>query len=95
MTVEERVSRGAALLDRKVPGWENRIDLDRLDISSTANCILGQLYSPTTSWVGEGYTNLYAVGMGTDISILDEYVDFPELKAEWKRVITERRMMVR
>jgi len=41
------VERGAALLDERLPGWEDRIDLDKLDLSSTCNCVVGQLYRPT------------------------------------------------
>lgn len=40
---ETRAAEGAALLDRAVPGWESRIDLETLDISCPRNCIIGQL----------------------------------------------------
>lgn len=42
-TCAERVASGAAFLDEKVPGWANRIDLNRLDMSYT-NCVLAQLF---------------------------------------------------
>lgn len=42
-TAEERVAAGAALLDTKVPGWRDRIDMDILDLDSTVCCIIGQL----------------------------------------------------
>ena len=38
------VDRGAAFLDEKLPGWEDQIDLEQLDLSSRCNCVLGQLY---------------------------------------------------
>ena len=39
------VEAGAALLDRELgPGWEDRIDLDTLELSSTCGCVLGQLH---------------------------------------------------
>lgn len=44
MSYEERVRRGAALLDEKYPGWADRIELDRLDLGSCTTCVLGQLY---------------------------------------------------
>lgn len=44
MSVEERVARGAALLDGKFPQWEGSLDLDKLDIKRTDSCVLGQLY---------------------------------------------------
>lgn len=43
-TVAERVRKGAKLLDKEYPGWEKRIDLSILDLESTCDCILGQLY---------------------------------------------------
>ncbi len=41
-TIEERVAKGAALLDEKRPGWAARINRDTLRISSRCGCILGQ-----------------------------------------------------
>lgn len=43
-SVEERVSRGAALLDLRHLGWVPQIDIDRLDIGSDGDCLFGQLY---------------------------------------------------
>lgn len=34
---------GAPLLDREVAGWPERIDRDRLDLASYADCLLAQL----------------------------------------------------
>jgi hypothetical protein len=42
-TITERVQRGAALLDEKVPGWDDEIDLTRLNINDGSRCIGGQL----------------------------------------------------
>lgn len=39
-----RVATGTTLLDRHWPGWAALIDLDRLDIQSPRDCVLGQLY---------------------------------------------------
>jgi hypothetical protein len=39
-----RVVRGAMLLDRADVGWACRVDLDRLDMASQDNDVLGQLY---------------------------------------------------
>lgn len=41
----ERAARGAAMLDRRVPGWHRRIALDRLAMDSCDRCILGQVFS--------------------------------------------------
>jgi hypothetical protein len=42
--VTQRVARGAALLDAQVPNWRDRIDVDRLNMRSGEDCVLGQLY---------------------------------------------------
>lgn len=41
--IAKRVAAGAAFLDEREPGWWERIDLDRLDMSSECRCVLGQL----------------------------------------------------
>jgi hypothetical protein len=38
-----RVRRGVIFLNNMHPGWEDRIDLDRLDINQASDCICGQL----------------------------------------------------
>jgi hypothetical protein len=39
-----RAREGMAWLDVHAPGWVEKIDLDRLDMRSMENCVLGQLY---------------------------------------------------
>lgn len=36
--------KGAALLDERMPGWADRIDLATLGMASMGRCVLGQLY---------------------------------------------------
>lgn len=43
-TIADRVARGAALLDVKLPGWETEIDLDTLDIQMCTTCVVGQIF---------------------------------------------------
>lgn len=38
------VNRGIALLDAKVPGWFNKVDPKEIDLYSSFNCILGQIF---------------------------------------------------
>jgi hypothetical protein len=40
--LKQRVASGITWLDENRPGWLDRIDLDRLDLSSPCRCILGQ-----------------------------------------------------
>src|SRR5687767_14916509 len=42
--VDERVERGAQLLDRKRPRWFQEVDPSSLEINDIEKCILGQLY---------------------------------------------------
>lgn len=37
------VSESAKQLDRDVPGWHDKIDLDEFNVLNTKNCICGQL----------------------------------------------------
>lgn len=41
---EAATRRGAALLDEKMPGWHDKIDLERLQLASLTQCVLGQLF---------------------------------------------------
>lgn len=40
----EAVSNGAALLDARVPGWRDRVDVTTLNLGSCEHCTLGQLF---------------------------------------------------
>ena len=42
MSIKERIERGAALLDEKIPEWESRLDLAFLHMASGCQCVLGQ-----------------------------------------------------
>jgi hypothetical protein len=106
-TITERVAAGAAFLDEHDPQWwrpdvERAIDLDRLDLGSGGRCILGQRCplegpSPFTrqseamsgfSWEDdEEALDRWATRYGFDAGD----VQYAELTAEWKRVITGRR----
>ena len=46
---EARVERGAALLDRERPGWQEDVDPFTLRIESCERCVLGQLYGDYTA----------------------------------------------
>jgi hypothetical protein len=41
--LDNAAARGAAELDRKLPGWTQMIDTDRLDVANSQACIVGQL----------------------------------------------------
>lgn len=43
-SIQDRVHRGAALLDAKFPGWVNDVNLTTLNLATTCDCILGQKF---------------------------------------------------
>jgi hypothetical protein len=99
-SIEAQVARGAALLDEKLPGWDQRIDLDNLDLGNKCNCVLGQEFDdddavgPLEFGYDAGLRELFA---GDDDKAVDhgflaaDYEPHDQLTAEWRRVILARR----
>jgi hypothetical protein len=54
-TIEERVSRGAAFLSEVAPGWEGRVNLGDLKLSSGMQCICGQVFDEVRAEDENGY----------------------------------------
>jgi len=42
--IRDEVKKGAALLDKHMPGWELKIDIPKLDMHDCFQCILGQSF---------------------------------------------------
>lgn len=42
-TIEERVARGVAILDERMPNWRCKVNAARLAIESSCDCVLGQI----------------------------------------------------
>lgn len=89
MTIaEERVARGAALLDAKGPAnWRALIDRGVLTIASSIHCICGQLYGGDYS---RGFEALGIGGCGHNYGFValsahafTAYVSCRELDAAW------------
>jgi hypothetical protein len=72
------VARGAALLDEKLPGWHERIDLEILDLSETSVCVLGQLFEEPIKvplWVRQRFSaRADALTAGYPEEVADELV---------------------
>lgn len=84
--VQERVQRGAALLDEKLPGWRSKIDVDTLDIANPYNCIAGQLGGPYQ----DGYVTLRRLGLtywheGKEYGFEDRAENYSALTEAWKQ----------
>lgn len=98
-TIAERVAAGAAFLDEHEPGWDQRIDLGRLDIAAGCSCILGQLHGD----YGVGLSDSGVIDVDVPgyhlpeeaygfvwIGIDSEITEIRDLTAEWKRLIAAR-----
>lgn len=91
------VIRGAEFLDENLPGWDKKIDVARLNIGSSCNCVLGQL-----SKRGETYTRYVNVAkrlgldpFGSEVMKLG-FMTWGRQTSEgltqgWKRLIEKRR----
>lgn len=103
MEYGDRVRAGAAYLDKVMPGWCGKINLDTLDISNDCTCVLGQLFEHYMFAVQElSLSNKQAAGMGffslcllenegcasRDEKAVDE---FAELTSVWREFILSRR----
>lgn len=101
--IPDRVEAGVRLLDERIPGWEDRIDLDRLELASACRCVLGQLHldqvsDPNLAYV-QGKWSLYlgddeAIAGGFNISDPNGEpgdLEFDLLTAAWRNRIEARR----
>ena len=83
-SIQDCVNRGVILLNEREPGWLDRIDLDRLSLSSLCNCVLGQVLGGYDSdYVEDDYK--YGFDTTTQIG------ECSELTACWKQKILELR----
>lgn len=96
-TIAARVADGVQLLDEHVPGWVDRIDVDRLDVSHPGNCPLGQLFGAyLRAWralfPGDEIPSEFPASVGFDAydgpDVWDEII---ELNDEWRFRIRARR----
>jgi hypothetical protein len=69
MTLRENVKAGAAYLDRAVPDWADKINLENLDLGNGRYCILGQLgpcYLDSPHYLNLGYKKCIDYGFALD-----------------------------
>ncbi len=75
----------ADLLDVYVPDWLGRIDLDRLSMTDSDCCILGQLFEE----YAQGQEDLMDLGWD-DVEAYHAF-DWDASTEEWRRLIIQRR----
>lgn len=93
----EQVARGAAVFDEMLPGWHQWINLDRLDISSCEDCVVGQLVGDYR-FNAERVREFIRMRTGQPVSILTDYGltseisgDMELLTQSWIDLIEKRR----
>jgi hypothetical protein len=87
---EDNIARGMVYLDKKCPGWTDRINLSELDLPNCNDCVLGQLgvsygHFRRDHNLGETDARSYGFDMGSYVGCWATLTD------EWKAAITERR----
>lgn len=99
MSSKQEIENGAALLDKKAPGWRERINLELLDLNNMCRCVVGQSY-PDRSYVEAlmelldeedeqvalNMSHLYGFAIPPD----GKYEDYIPLTQEWKGYIEGR-----
>lgn len=86
------VASGVAFLDEYVPGWADRINLERLDMVSHSWCIVGQLHIEELVRSKQALHDgiLYPSSFGFDVPGGTDQ-GYPELILAWRQVILARR----
>lgn len=97
MTLEERVRRGAILLEEAWPTWRDEIDLDELNLSDMYNCVLGQVYGSFTAGTralnidskGRDHEASYGFEVSRAEAEEDEYAAYDRLTLAWVEYLSE------
>jgi hypothetical protein len=96
LTIKERVAYGVRFLDSVEPGWEDKVDLVKLNMAAGDRCVLGQVfgdyYDAAIKWFGsvDAPTARDYGFIARSHSMLREITEFHYLRDEWRRVIQER-----
>lgn len=79
----EAVARGVAFLNKHYPGWQHKIDLEKLDMNSDKYDIMGQVSE--FRWLGlQNWQELEYLGLGFRLG--DENT---RAETEWRRVLSK------
>lgn len=89
---DDRVAAGATLLDRTVPAWFKLVDLRRLDLSSTRNCVATQVFGSYDAARRRlrVTSEAAAVRLGLDIGHWESPARYADLTAAWRREVERR-----
>lgn len=98
---EDRVNRGAELLDRVRPGWAREIAADELAMETCDRCLLGQLYGDyhigfRAVLTSSDSRNLYRAGnFGFTLYDLEQLNDGPYVMARFAGLADAWRAAIR
>ena len=99
----EQVKKGAAFLDYKMPGWDDKISLEALKMNDPDRCILGQLYDGDRLGIDRFTTAFSAVSRSLGLSefdrvdngfLLEDFLysaEYITLGNTWSNLILQRR----
>ena len=87
--VEKRVRAGIQFLDKQYGRkWREKVDLDRLNMVSCFDCLLGQIMENYDSHLKKlGLTSDRAADLGFDLSTEDIFSMWQDLTQTWRRVL--------
>jgi len=90
--VLERVKLGLKLLeDKHGPGWEDKIDMEALDLRHGSRCVIGQVFEDGPTTIGMMWTDLVGYGFASLKESTDERLnEYERLQAAWEDVLTPR-----
>lgn len=98
MTIEESVALGAALLDERLPGWSEQVEIEELNMVSGAYCVLGQVFGDYLDGVADLWESAMNDVHRTDLAIEHGFDteggndDYELLRAEWTEQVARRRL---
>ena len=89
---EAEVKRGIAWLDANIPGWLDKIDLERLDLRVCDRCVVGQVlgsYNNLFDATAPAWEDRFAMGFNARIPFGNSIL-WQDLTNQWKKQIKAR-----
>jgi hypothetical protein len=89
--MQENVNNGVALLDEKAPGWREKMNLDKLNMSNCIDCVLGQVF-------GDFFDGVTALGFTAPLTadtIREKLVEHGFLLAEHDFIQRQERKLAK
>lgn len=92
---EPFVQGGVKYLDREHPGWRDKVDLDRLDLSNGHRCVIGQVTGCYNHYFGQ-HEEVDPIALGFKVPLqmtplgfgITEERLYMHLTNAWKRELT-------